>query len=318
LNLNLNHIISFCKGVFDGNSPEVTVNHISIDSRSLQNGSNTLFFAIKGKNHDAHLYLDELITKGVRYFVVEYIPEHLSKKANFIIVENSLIALQQTAIAYRKQFDFPFVGITGSNGKTIVKEWLNFLLSEKHLIVRNPKSYNSQVGVTLSILGIEGNYDLGIFEAGISLPNEMSNLEQMIQPKYGILTNIGSAHDEGFPNREAKIKEKIKLFENCSDIFMEKNAEIETLLSENSQKHTWSFSDESANLFVSKKNTKDTTELTFKNKANIFTVIVPFSDENSIENVITCVNFLLFLGEEIAFIQSRVAVLYPIELSLQA
>jgi alanine racemase len=318
LNLNLNHIISFCKGVFDGNSPEVTVNHISIDSRSLQNGSNTLFFAIKGKNHDAHLYLDELITKGVRYFVVEYIPEHLSKKANFIIVENSLIALQQTAIAYRKQFDFPFVGITGSNGKTIVKEWLNFLLSAKHLIVRNPKSYNSQVGVPLSILGIEGNYDLGIFEAGISLPNEMSNLERIIQPKYGILTNIGSAHDEGFVNRKAKIKEKIKLFENCSDIFMEKNAEIETLLSENSQKHTWSFSDESANLFVSKKNTKDTTELTFKNELNTFTVIVPFSDENSIENVITCVNFLLFLGEEIAFIQSRVAELYPIELRLQA
>ena len=318
MNLNLNHIISFCKGVFDGNSPEVTVNHISIDSRSLQNGSNTLFFAIKGKNHDAHLYLDELIAKGVRYFVVEYIPEHLSEKANFIIVENSLIALQQTAIAYRKQFDFPFVGITGSNGKTIVKEWLNFLLSAKHLIVRNPKSYNSQVGVPLSILGIEGNYDLGIFEAGISLPNEMSNLERIIQPKYGILTNIGSAHDEGFVNREAKIKEKIKLFENCSDIFMEKNAEIETLLSENSQKHTWSFSDKSANLFVSKKNTKDTTELTFKNEANTFTVIVPFSDENSIENVITCINFLLFLGEEIAFIQSRVAELYPIELRLQA
>ena len=318
MNLNLNHIISFCKGVFDGNSAEVTVNHISIDSRSLQNGSNTLFFAIKGKNHDAHLYLDELITKGVRYFVVEYIPEHLSKKANFIIVENSLIALQLNAIAYRKQFDFPFVGITGSNGKTIVKEWLNFLLSAKHLIVRNPKSYNSQVGVPLSILGIEGNYDLGIFEAGISLPNEMSNLEHIIQPKYGILTNIGSAHDEGFPNREAKIKEKIKLFENCTDIFLEKNDKIETLLPKNSNKHTWSFSDENAQLFVSKKNTKDTTELTFKNEANTFTVIVPFSDENSIENVITCVNFMLFLGEEIAFIQNRVAELYPIELRLQA
>jgi alanine racemase len=318
LNLTINHIISFCKGVFHGKSTEFTVSHISIDSRSLQNGNNTLFFAIKGQNHDAHLYLEELIAKGVRYFVVEYIPEHLVEKANFIVVENSLKALQQTAIGYRKQFDFPFVGITGSNGKTIVKEWLNFLLSAKHLIVRNPKSYNSQVGVPLSILGIEGNYDLGIFEAGISLPNEMLYLENIIQPKFGILTTIGSAHDEGFPNREAKIKEKIKLFENCSDIFMEKNAEIETLLSENSLKHTWSFSDESANLFVSKKNTKDTTELTFKNEANTFTVIVPFSDENSIENVITCVNFLLFLGEEIAFIQSRVAELYPIELRLQA
>jgi alanine racemase len=318
LNLKLNHIVSFCKGVFHGNSAEFTVNHISIDSRSLQNGNNTLFFAIKGQNHDAHLYLDELIAKGVRYFVVEYIPEHLSEKANFIIVENSLKALQQTSIGYRKQFDFPFVGITGSNGKTIVKEWLNFLLSAKHLIVRNPKSYNSQVGVPLSILGIEGNYDLGIFEAGISLPNEMSNLEQMIQPKYGILTTIGSAHDEGFQNREAKINEKITLFKNCSDIFLEKNDKIEALLPDNSNKHTWSFSDENAQLFVSKKSENGKTKLTFKNEVNNFTVIVPFSDENSIENVITCVNFMLFLGEEIAFIQNRVAELYPIELRLQA
>ncbi|WP_396137468.1 bifunctional UDP-N-acetylmuramoyl-tripeptide:D-alanyl-D-alanine ligase/alanine racemase [Flavobacterium sp.] len=318
MNLKLNHIVSFCKGVFHGNSAEFTVNHISIDSRSLQNGNNTLFFAIKGQNHDAHLYLDELIAKGVRYFVVEYIPEHLSEKANFIIVENSLKALQQTSIGYRKQFDFPFVGITGSNGKTIVKEWLNFLLSAKHLIVRNPKSYNSQVGVPLSILGIEGNYDLGIFEAGISLPNEMSNLEQMIQPKYGILTTIGSAHDEGFQNREAKINEKITLFKNCSDIFLEKNDKIEALLPDNSNKHTWSFSDENAQLFVSKKSENGKTKLTFKNEVNNFTVIVPFSDENSIENVITCVNFMLFLGEEIAFIQNRVAELYPIELRLQA
>ena len=215
MNLNLTHIISFCKGVFHGNSTESTASHISTDCRPLQNGSNTLFFAIKGQNHDAHLYLEELIAKGVRYFVVEYIPEHVYEKANFIIVENSLKALQQTAIGYRKQFDFPFVGITGSNGKTIVKEWLNFLLSPNHLIVRNPKSYNSQVGVPLSILAIEGNYDFGIFEAGISLPNEMSNLEQIIQPKYGVLTNIGSVHDEGFANREEKIKEKIQLFENC-------------------------------------------------------------------------------------------------------
>ena len=269
MNLNINHIISFCKGVFRGNSTEFTVSHISIDSRSLQNGNNTLFFAIKGQNHDAHLYLEELIAKGVRYFVVESIPEHLSEKANFIIVENSLKALQQTAIGYRKQFDFPFVGITGSNGKTIVKEWLNFLLSPNHLIVRNPKSYNSQVGVALSILGIEGNYDLGIFEAGISLPNEMLHLENIIQPKYGILTTIGSAHDEGFPNREEKIKEKIKLFENCTDIFLEKNDKIEMLLPKNSNKHTWSFSDENAQLFVSKKSENGKTKLTFKNNINV-------------------------------------------------
>ncbi|WP_445718364.1 bifunctional UDP-N-acetylmuramoyl-tripeptide:D-alanyl-D-alanine ligase/alanine racemase [Flavobacterium sp.] len=318
MNLTITHIISFCKGVFHGNSTEFTASHISIDSRSLQNGNNTLFFAIKGQNHDAHLYLEELISKGVRYFVVEYIPEHLNGKANFIIVENSLKALQQTAIGYRKQFDFPFVGITGSNGKTIVKEWLNFLLSPNHLIVRNPKSYNSQVGVPLSVLGVEGTYDFGLFETGISLPNEMLQLEKIIAPKYGILTNIGAAHDEGFPNREAKIKEKIKLFENCTDIFLEKNESIEVLLSNKIQKHTWSFSDETAHLLVTQKKENNTTQLTFKNSTTSFSVIVPFSDANSIENAITCVNFMLFLNEEISFIQKRVGELYPVELRLQA
>ena len=141
-----------------------------IDSRSLQNGSNTLFFAIKGQNHNAHLYLEELIAKGVRYFVVEYIPEHLYEKANFIIVENSLKALQQTAIGYRKQFDFPFVGITGSKKKNHRKRMAEFLLSPNHLIVRNPKSYNSQVGVPLSILAIEGNYDLEFLKREFRYP----------------------------------------------------------------------------------------------------------------------------------------------------
>lgn len=284
----------------------------------MQNGATTLFFAIKGQNHDAHLYLEELIAKGVRFFVVEYIPEHLAGKANFISVENSLKALQDFAIGYRKQFDFPFVAITGSNGKTIVKEWLNFLLSPNHRIVRNPKSYNSQVGVPLSILAIEGNFDFGIFEAGISLPNEMQNLEAIIQPKYGILTNIGSAHDEGFANREAKIKEKIKLFEHCSDVFLKKNSEIENLLPKNSNKHTWSSSDETAQLFVKQKNKNGATELTFTTKNNNFSATIPFSDANSIENVITCVNFMLFLGEEIAFIQDQISKLYAVELRLQA
>ena len=224
---SIQNILPFINAKNIGKFSNEIIENISIDSRSLQNGTTTLFFAIKGQNHDAHLYLEELIAKGVRFFVVEYIPEHLAGKANFISVENSLKALQDFAIGYRKQFDFPFIALTGSNGKTIVKEWLNFVLSSNHRIVRNPKSYNSQVGVPLSILAIEGNFDFGIFEAGISLPNEMQNLEAIIQPKYGILTTIGTAHDEGFINRAEKIKEKIKLFEHCSDVFLEKNSEIE-------------------------------------------------------------------------------------------
>ncbi|HBK82452.1 MAG TPA: bifunctional UDP-N-acetylmuramoyl-tripeptide:D-alanyl-D-alanine ligase/alanine racemase, partial [Flavobacterium sp.] len=156
------------------------------------------------------------------------------------------------------------------------------------------------------------------FEAGISLPNEMEHLEEIIQPKYGILTNIGTAHDEGFLNREQKIKEKIKLFKNCSDVFLHKNQKIEDLLPVNCKKHTWSFIDETATLFVSKNRNNNKTELTFKNKQTTFSINIPFFDDNSIENVITCVNFMLFIGTEIALIQNKVADLYPVELRLQA
>lgn len=300
-----------------GENSSFSPQHISIDSRSLHNGKDTLFFAIKGQNHDAHRYLEDLIARGVRHFVVEYIPDTVKEKAAFIVVENSLLALQQLARGYRKTFDFPFIGITGSNGKTIVKEWLNFLLSPKHLIVRNPKSYNSQVGVPLSILAIKGAYDFGIFEAGISLPDEMEQLESIIQPTYGILTNIGETHDEGFSNREAKIAEKIKLFKHCTAVFLQKNEAIEALLPSDCHKQTWSFKDESAAVFVTQKKQENSTELTFKYQNITCHALVPFVDEHSIENAISCVNFMLFIGEDIAFIQNRLAELYPVELRLQ-
>lgn len=317
LNLNLSHITTFCNGVLHGDAAAFSPQHISIDSRSLHNGKDTLFFAIKGQNHDAHRYLEDLIARGVCHFVVEHIPDVVKGKATFIVVENSVLALQQLARGYRKNFDFPFVGITGSNGKTVVKEWLNFLLSPKHLIVRNPKSYNSQVGVPLSILAMEGQYDFGVFEAGISLTEEMENLESIIQPTYGILTNIGVAHDEGFPNRETKIAEKIKLFTHCSAVFLKKNKAIEALLPIGCHKQTWSFEDESAAVFVTQKKKENTTELTFNYQDITCHTQVPFVDEHSIENAISCVNFMLYIGEDVAYIQNRVAELYPVELRLQ-
>ena len=144
----------------------------------------------------------------LQFFVVEDIPENLKDKAHFFVVENTLKALQKIAIYYRNQFDFPIIGITGSNGKTIVKEWLNFLLSPDYKIVRSPKSYNSQVGVPLSVFGINENHNLGIFEAGISTKNEMENLQRIIQPTIGIFTHIGTAHDEGFSQKLKKLKKK--------------------------------------------------------------------------------------------------------------
>lgn len=316
---SVHHIISNIHNIKSANGfPDFLIENISIDSRSLQNGSSTLFFAIKGQNHDAHLFIKDLIDKGVAYFVVEHIPDEVRHMAHFIVVENSQQALQQVAIGHRKNFDFPFIGITGSNGKTIVKEWLNFLLSPNHLIVRNPKSFNSQVGVPLSILAIGGNHDFGIFEAGISLPDEMENLERIIQPKYGILTCIGAAHDEGFKNREEKVNEKLKLFAHCTDVFLQKNEAIEIKLPKNCNKHTWSFTDENAQLVVSKKTTDSKTLVSFKTKDQFFEVAIPFLDDNSIENAITCINFMLFIGEDTDFIKKRVADLYPVELRLQA
>ena len=176
--LTLRNIIPIIKATWVGNNDVAIIDFISIDSRSLQNGTDTLFFALSGPNHDGHKYIEELIEKGVRYFVVTHIPEHLKGTANFLVVENTLDALQKIAIYYRNLFDLPIIGITGSNGKTIIKEWLNFLLSPDYNIIRSPKSFNSQVGVPLSILGINEQHNLAIFEAGISTINEMAKLQK--------------------------------------------------------------------------------------------------------------------------------------------
>ena len=214
MTLSLQNIIPEINAELHGKISTTEIDSVSIDSRSMQNNENTLFFALSGSNHDAHSYITELIEKGVRNFVVTHIPENLEDKANFLIVLNTKIALQQLAAYYRNLFYFPVIGITGSNGKTIVKEWLNFLLSPDFNIIRSPKSYNSQVGVPLSVLAINEEHNLGIFEAGISTVNEMQSLQKILKPTIGILTNIGSAHDEGFENIGEKIKEKLQLFKD--------------------------------------------------------------------------------------------------------
>ncbi|MFN7775461.1 Mur ligase family protein, partial [Flavobacterium sp.] len=161
-------LVPILKAQFQGPHDIAIVDAVSIDSRSLQNGPHTLFFALRGPNHDGHDFLETVYTQGVTNFVVQRVPEALVGKANFLIVPDTLVALQQLATAYRSEFSFPIIGVTGSNGKTIVKEWLNFLLSPDYHIIRSPKSYNSQVGVPLSVLGINEKHNLGIFEAGIS------------------------------------------------------------------------------------------------------------------------------------------------------
>lgn len=295
----------------------IEFDHISIDSRSLQNGNSTLFFCLKGQNNDAHVFIESLIEKGVQHFVVEYIPEKVDGKAHFCVVENTTNALQNLAKSYKKQFQIETIGITGSNGKTIVKEWLNFLLSPDFLVVRSPKSFNSQVGVPLSIFGINENHTLGIFEAGISLKGEMQKLAEIIQPNIGIFTHLGNAHQEGFTTVEEKIIEKCQLFTNSEIVILEKNDWME--------KHikvpvfTWSFEDPKANVFILSKvknNLKTTLEIQFENAS--FKISLPFTDDISIENAVTCIATLLYLKMDISVVKERISKLYNIEIRLQA
>ena len=284
----------------------------------MQNGDQTLFFALVGPNNDAHKYISGLIEKGVRNFVVSHIPEEFQIKANFLVVENTLEALQQFAAHHRSLFDIPIIGLTGSNGKTIVKEWLNFLLSPEYNIVRSPKSFNSQVGVPLSIIGINEKHTLGIFEAGISKMNEMEKLEAIIKPTIGILTNIGSAHDEGFTTIQEKIEEKLKLFKNSEILIYQKNDIIDAFVQAlKCETWSWSFTNSDATVFIEKRTILDKTILQIKQKNTRFEIQIPFQDDASIENSISCLMILMYFKYDIATIQNRMEQLFPVEMRLK-
>jgi alanine racemase len=317
LKLILKNIVPIIKAKWFGNDDTALISSISIDSRSFQNDKNTLFFALSGPNHDGHIYIEELIGKGVLHFVVAKIPENLEDKANFLLVDNTLDALQKFAAFYRSQFEFPVIGITGSNGKTIIKEWLNFLLSPDFNIIRSPKSYNSQVGVPLSVLGINEKHNLGIFEAGISMPHEMEKLQKIIQPTIGILSNIGSAHDEGFSSAAEKIKEKLKLFSSVNVLILHKNKSITAFVNPKIKTFSWCSDDKSANVYITKKNIGELTELHITYREDTFPVRIPFQDQASVENAIHCMMVMLYFGYNQKVIQTRMAQLYPVEMRLK-
>ncbi|QLC66550.1 bifunctional UDP-N-acetylmuramoyl-tripeptide:D-alanyl-D-alanine ligase/alanine racemase [Flavobacterium sp. LPB0248] len=326
MSLNLKSLVSVLNAKWIGTNADVLIDHISIDSRSLQNGSQTLFFALAGVNNDAHLFIPDLIENGVQNFVVQYIPDGYIDKANFLVVGNALLALQEFAAYYRNLFHFPVIGLTGSNGKTIVKEWLNFLLSPDYNIIRSPKSYNSQVGVPLSVIGINEKHNLGIFEAGISTVNEMIHLEKIIKPTIGVLTNIGSAHDEGFLNLVQKIDEKLLLFKDCPIIIYQKTEVVESCLTQFAAEYmihprklfSWSFTDKKADVFIEKRECKnDHTFIQYQYKNEIFNLEIPFNDSASIENAISCLLVLLHFNYNQETIQSRIEMLYPVRMRLE-
>jgi alanine racemase len=317
MSLTLQQILTQIDAGFYGKNQEKIIDNVSIDSRSLQNNSQTLFFAIIGPNYNSHDFISELIQKGVQNFVVSEFDAKLASQANFLVVENTLDALQKFAAFYRKKFTFPIIGITGSNGKTIVKEWLNFLLSPDYNIIRSPKSYNSQVGVPLSVIAINEQHNLGIFEAGISRVHEMEKLERIIQPTIGLLTNIGPAHDEGFENLGQKIKEKLKLFDHSEVLIYNKNKTIDAFLIPEMKTFSWSENDPEADVIVHHKTYHNQTTLNVTYQDVCFKIKIPFSDEASVENVIQCLMVLFYFKYDIDTIQDRIALLYPIEMRLK-
>ena len=210
----MNYSISHIAAVTGNDSlirNDSVIHHLLLDSRKIIDPATSLFFALEGPRRNGHQFITELYKKGVRNFVVtDKVYADTFTDANFIFADDTLDTLQNLVIHHRNQFSYPVIGITGSNGKTIVKEWLYQLLKDDLNIVRNPKSFNSQVGVPLSVWQMNASHQLGIFEAGISMKDEMQHLEHMIKPTIGIFTNIGGAHDEGFKNSHEKLCEKLK------------------------------------------------------------------------------------------------------------
>lgn len=328
LQYSLERIASIVNGrLFQHQNEELVINHLLTDSRQLGEPDGTLFFALKTRRNDGHKYIPQLISKGVKAFVVSQIPTDSINASlegvSFIVVDQPLKALQRLAAFHRKQFNIPVVGITGSNGKTVVKEWLYQLLAEDYSIVRSPKSYNSQIGVALSVWQLNPEHMLAIFEAGISEPGEMQNLQEIIHPTIGIFTNIGPPHRENFIDDDQKVDEKLKLFTKvdtliyCADHFEVQNAIIRSGLQQNLRTFSWS-RHHRADLYIidiERKTRQTRISAEYQNK--VMEAVIPFTDEASIENSLHCWSMMLLLGYPEETIARRLMHLSPVAMRLE-
>ena len=304
---------------------EGNIRWLLTDSRSLCFPEETLFFALKTQRNDGHRYIDDLYRRGVRHFVVEQVPEHYDTvypEADFLRVPHTLAALQRLAERHRDEFNVPIVGITGSNGKTMVKEWLYQLLLPSQKIVRSPRSYNSQIGVPLSVWLLNEQTEVGIFEAGISQPGEMYALRDIIQPTIGVLTSLGAAHQENFRSMEEKCLEKLELMHDTEAMVYCSDNDIVSRCIRRMQykgkKIAWSQCDDQAAFFVKEIAVKSPeTRITYiwQEEENCFSI--PFIDEASIENAITCAAVALHLGLTPGQLADRMPKLEPVAMRLE-
>ena len=305
---------------------EARIDWLLTDSRSLAFPETTLFFALRTPVGDGHKYIPDLYRRGVRNFVVGTVPDNYETDypdANFLRVLSPLKALQRLAERHREEYVLPVIGITGSNGKTVVKEWIYQLLMLSMNVTRSPRSYNSQVGVPLSVWLLDERSRIGVFEAGISQPGEMQALRAIIQPTIGVMTNIGPAHQENFSTIQEKCHEKLLLFKDAKVLIY--NAD-EPVVAESvhdigfgGQLFGWSRKDENATVFVRAiEPTEDgKTRIAYFFNGTAAEYTLPFADEASIQNSITALCVCLYLGLTPADIARRMALLEPVAMRLE-
>ncbi len=301
---------------------DANVRWLLTDSRSLCFPEETLFFALRTKRNDGHRYIDDLYRRGVRSFVVEQVPEHPQADANYLKVPSSLAALQRLAERHRDEFSIPVVGITGSNGKTMVKEWLYQLLLPSQKIVRSPRSFNSQIGVPLSVWLLSEQTEVAIFEAGISQPGEMMALHDIIQPTVGVLTCLGSAHQENFRSLEEKCLEKLELMHDTEALVypMDDNTVSRCIrrLGYRGERIGWSRTDSQAPFFVKEITLNaQSAHVTYIYKGTQGEYTIPFIDEASIDDSIICAATALHLGLTPEQIAGRMPGLEPVAMRLE-
>ena len=312
---SISKIQDILKGEYWFNKPaaasDAVIEHLLIDSRKISFPQTSLFFAIVGERHDGHDFIVDAYKSGVRHFIISNVQNIDNQQFNdaiFIKVSNVLRGLQNLAAYHRAQFPkLQVIGITGSNGKTIVKEWLYQLLKDDYNIVRSPKSYNSQVGVPLSVWQINETHDLAIFEAGISTTGEMAYLERIIQPTIGIFTNLGTAHTEGFASDKEKIMEKFKLFKNVKTLICRQDEQLRFLKikikgnilnwSKTTQLHAHTI--QLGAQIIDIQHFKDKTFFNLNYKNTTLDIEIPFTDSASTENATTCILTLLILKKDI-------------------
>jgi len=300
------------------------ISYLLIDSRKILYPRESLFIALRGTRNDGHLFIDDLYNAGVRNFLIEEYPQNKEaySRANFVKVNNTFQAMQHLVMWHRSSMNVPVLGITGSNGKTIIKEWIYQCLSPEKYVIRNPKSFNSQVGVPLSVWHLTPEADLGIFEAGISQPGEMEVLEQIIQPTIGIFTNIGDAHQENFTSLEQKIDEKLQLFSKvktliyCSDQELA-HSKIEPLQKNGIRLFSWGASFK-ANLQIRQiVHQQNQTVITGSYLNEILSITIPFTDKASVENAIHTWSFMLLMGYANDFISLKLSKLENVAMRLE-